>query len=434
MIKNILKETVIYILEWEAKLVLRKYQPKIVAITGSVGKTSTKDAVYTALSRFYFVRASKKSQNSEIGIPLTVLNLSNVEHSMDILGWIRNILNGLILVIMPSHYPEWLVLEVGTDKPGDIARATSWITPDIVVVTKLSKVPVHVEFFNTPEDLFAEKGNLVKALKRGGTLILNSDDEDVLAYKNLSEEKVLLFGMGNGADISAKNYEVVYEENGLPRGITFIIESKNEEYPVFLEGTLGEHHAYGVLVAFAVCRSLGEHLSIAGKAFKHHEPTPGRMRLIEGIKDSIVIDDTYNSSPVAVEEALKSLESLSKAHRKIAVLGDMLELGKFSIDEHKKVGTLVARVADLLVTVGIRSRYTAEDALDAGLDESKVLQFDDSKEAGDYIQNIIEKGDAILVKGSQGIRMERVVQEIMAHPEDKEKLLVRQDAEWQNRG
>ncbi len=253
--KNVFKQIVVSILEWEAKLVLKKYKPKIVAITGSVGKTSTKDAVYTALSRFYFVRASKKSQNSEIGIPLTILNLSNVERSMDFLGWLTNILNGLILVIMPSHYPEWLVLEVGTDKPGDIARATSLITPDIVVVTKLSKVPVHVEFFATAEDLFAEKGNLVKALKREGTLILNADDEDVLAYKNLSEEKVLLFGTGNGADITAKDYEVVYEENGLPRGITFKVESEGEEYPVFLEGTLGEHHAYGVLSAFAVCRS-----------------------------------------------------------------------------------------------------------------------------------------------------------------------------------
>jgi len=432
MIKHTLKCIVINILEWEAKLVLKKYQPKIVAITGSVGKTSTKDAVYTALSRFYFVRASKKSQNSDIGIPLTILNLENVENTFSVFEWLKNILNGLILVVMPSHYPEWLVLEVGTDKPGDIARTTSWITPDIVVVTKLSKVPVHVEFFATPEDLFAEKGNLVKALKRGGTLILNGDDEDVLAYKNLSEEKVLLFGMKD-ADIQARDYEVLYEENGLPRGITFKVESEHEEYPVFLNGTLGEHHAYHVLAAFAVCRSLGEHLSIAAKAFKHHEPTPGRMRLIEGIKESTIIDDTYNSSPVAVFEGLKALDGL-KAKRKIAILGDMLELGKFSVDEHKKAGIQAALVADILVTVGVRSRYTAESALDAEMDESKIFQFDESEEAGDYIQDIINPGDAIFVKGSQGMRMERVVQEIMAHPEDKEKLLVRQDAEWRLRG
>jgi UDP-N-acetylmuramyl pentapeptide synthase len=437
--KRLLEQTVISILTFESKAVLKKYKPKIVAITGSVGKTSTKDAVATTLSRFYTVRAAKKSQNSEIGIPLTILDLKNPNGNsfgtvQKLYCWTKNIFRGLALIVLPSHYPEWLVLEVGTDKPGDIAAVTSWITPDIVVVTRLSKVPVHVEFFETPEDLFEEKGNLVKALKAEGTLILNADDEDVVAYRNLSEEKVILFGKGNGADVLASEYEVVYDEDDLPRGITFKVISEDEEYPVFLEGTLGEHHEYGVLAALSVCRALGEHLSIAAKSFKHHLPTPGRMRLIKGIKRSIIIDDTYNSSPVAVEEGLKALSSLTKVKRKIAVLGDMLELGRYSIDEHKKAGKLAISATDILVTVGIRSRYTAEEALSNGMDEKNVLQFDESKEAGAYIQNIIAAGDCVFIKGSQGVRMERVVEEIMNDPQDKENLLVRQDAEWQARG
>lgn len=430
--KNTLKKLVVYLLEEEAKLVLQKYKPKIVAITGTVGKTSTKDSIATALSSFYYVRATKKSFNSEIGIPLTILNLPNASGSL--VGWVKNLFNGLSLILMPSHYPEWLVLEVGTDKPGDIEAVTKWLTPDIVVVTRLSKVPVHVEFFNTPEDVFKEKGYLVKALRPGGTLILNADDEDVLAYRELSKEKVVLFGTTDTADVYASDYEVVYNEEDLPKGITFKVYSDGESYPVLLKSTLGEHHTLHVLSALAVCKALGEHLSIAAKAFKHHEPTPGRMRLVEGIKETIILDDSYNSSPIAAEEALKSLASLTNAKRRIAILGDMLELGKFSTDEHKKIGVHAAAVADILVTVGIRSRFTAESAIDAGLNESKVLQFDESEEAGDFIQNIIDPGDAILVKGSQGVRMERVVEEIMKCPQDKEKLLVRQDKEWQRRG
>jgi len=432
--KDQFKKIIVYLLEEEAKLVLKKYKPKIVAITGTVGKTSTKDAVFTALSRFYYVRAPKKSFNSEVGIPLTILNLPNPTKTTSILSWTKNLLNGFILIIMPNHYPEWLILEVGADHPGDIKSITEWIKPDVVVITKLSKVPVHVEFFSTVEDIFIEKGYLVTALKRGGTLVLNADDEDVVAYKNLSEEKTILFGMGNGADIFAKEYEVLYDEQNLPTGFTFNVYSEGEVYPVLLKHTLGEHHMYQVLSALGVCKALGEHLSVGAKAFKHHEPTPGRMRLIEGIKNTIIIDDTYNSSPVAVVEALNTLKKLNKSKRRIAVLGDMLELGRFSVDEHKKIGVLVRDCADILVTVGVRSKYTAEAALDAGMDEANILQFDASREAGDYIQNILKEGDAILVKGSQGVRMERVVEEIMKCPEDKERLLVRQDKEWQLRG
>ena len=432
--KDQLKKIIVYLLEEEAKLVLKKYKPKIVAITGTVGKTSTKDSVYTALSRFYYVRAPKKSFNSEVGIPLTILNLPNPSKTTSVFHWTQNLLNGLILIIMPSHYPEWLVLEVGADHPGDIKSVTEWIKPDVTVITKLSKVPVHVEFFATVEDVFKEKGYLVTALKRGGTLVLNADDEDVIAYRNLSEEKTILYGLGNGSDIFAKDYEVLYNEDNLPTGFTFQVYSEGEVFPVLIKHTLGEHHMYHVLSALAVCKALGEHLSIAAKAFKHHEPTPGRMRLIEGIKNTILLDDTYNSSPVAAVEALNTLKKLTKSKRRIAVLGDMLELGRYSVDEHKKIGVLAKECADLLVTVGVRSQYTAEAALDAGMNEDNILQFDDAQEAGDYIQNILKEGDAVLIKGSQGVRMERVVEEIMKCPEDKEKLLVRQDREWQLRG
>jgi UDP-N-acetylmuramyl pentapeptide synthase len=426
--KNFLQRTLSLILEKEASAVLNKYKPKIIAITGTVGKTSTRDTVATALSRFVSVRKSQKNFNTDIGIPLTILERDNP--GRDIFGWLRVFVEGLVLLSFTNHYPEWLVIEVGTDQPGDIKKVTRWLSPDIVIVTKLSKVPVHVEAFPAPEDLFNEKGNLVRALKPGGTLILNADDEDVLAYKNISSETVVLFG--NASDLKANNYKITYAEDGKPDGTYFEVTAGEETVAVHIKGTLGEQHISHVLAALAVCQVLKENLIIAAKSFFREAPTPGRMRILEGINNSTILDDTYNSSPIAVEEALKTLADV-RATRKIAVLGDMLELGKYSVDEHKKAGERVAKFADILITVGIRSRYTAEEALRAGMKKENVFQFDDSRQAAEYAKGIVEVGDIVLVKGSQSVRMERVVEKIMANPKDKEKLLVRQDGDWKRK-
>jgi len=157
-----------------------------------------------------------------------------------------------------------------------------------------------------------------------------------------------------------------------------------------------------------------------------HETQPGRMKIIEGIKGSTIIDDSYNSSPVAVNSALRTLGDIETKGRKIAVLGDMMELGEYSSDEHKKVGEMATNTCHMLVTVGLRSRDTATGALNAGMKEENIFQFEDSQKAGAYLQNIIEKEDVILVKGSRwAMRMERTVEEIMARPERADELLVR---------
>ncbi len=434
--KKILREIVIFILQLEAKLVLKKYKPQIVAITGTVGKTSTKDAIYTALCNFYVCRKSQKSFNSEFGAPLTILGIKNVDSVSfsfkTLFFWLEIILKGIDLLVLPTRYPEWLILEIGADHPGDIKKITGWIKPDVTVVTKLSKTPVHVEFFPSVEEVFEEKGYLVKALKPGGTLILNVDDEDVLAYKNQTDEKVILFGNSLDADIRGENYKVVYDDKKLPHGIEFGINTENKSYSISLLDTLGAHHAYHILAAVSVVSALGENIETAIKNISKHDPTPGRMRLIDGLQDTKIIDDSYNSSPVALTEALNTLKNL-KAKRKIAVLGDMLELGKYSKNAHKKGGEEAKEATDILVTVGVRARTIAESALNFGMDENKVFQFEDSKEAGEYIKSILKKGDVILIKGSQGIRMEKTVLEIMAEPYKREELLVRQDGFWKTK-
>ena len=440
--KNILKKFVITILTWEARLVLKKYKPKIVAITGSVGKTSTKDAVFTVLSKHFFTRKSEKSFNSEIGVPLTILGLPNGWNNPFI--WLNNILRGFFMIFnwqpATSNYPHWLVLEIGADRPGDIENVSKWLSPDIVIITRFGTVPVHVEFFKSQQEVIREKSFLVKALKDTGTLLLNEDDVDVKALRELKLTcrtcKVISWSISSPSDFQASNLEITYDNVDtapVPTGITFRVNYKGNSVPVKIAGTFGKQHVYPAVVALATGDSLGLNMISMAESFSEHKTPPGRMRLIEGIKRSTIIDDTYNASPVAMTEAIRTLGTIKTTGRKIAVLGDMLELGKHSSNEHKKMGREAKESCDILITVGIRARGIAEGALENGFDEKNIYQYDSSDEASEPTKELIKEGDIILVKGSQGVRMERVVEEIMAHPEDKEKLLVRQEPEWEKR-
>ena len=429
--KEIFKKIVSTVIQLEAEAILKKYKPKIIAVTGSVGKTSTKDAIYSAISKYYYIRKSDKSFNSDIGVSLTVLGCNNAWNNP--VMWLYNIWQGLLLIILNKKYPEWLVLEVGADRPGDIKKIAKWVKPDVVVVTKFANVPVHIEYFKSKDEVVAEKGNLVFALKHDGTLVLNSDDADVFAFKNKTTNKIITYGLMGDALMRATNYSVYYNENQEPFGVHFKVEYKGNTLPVKIIGSLGQNNIYSALAALAVGVSLNLNLVDLTENLTKFIPPKGRMNLIKGIKRSIIIDDTYNSSPVALHSALETLKDLRTKYRKIAILGDMMELGRHTAEEHKKAGEVVATACDLLVTVGLRSRGIAESAIDTGLDEDSVLQFDTSLEAGEYIKNIIKEGDIILVKGSQSTRMEKVVKEIMAEPEQASELLVRQDEEWLKR-
>lgn len=447
--KAFFKQIIVWILTWEARLVLAKYRPKIIAITGSVGKTSTKDAVWSVLVPHFYARKSEKSFNSEIGVPLTILGLPNGWNNPFL--WFRNIIRGFWLclpspsTLNPKPFPSWLVLEIGADRPGDIKRLGSWISPDVVIVTRFAEVPVHVQFFKSKEELIAEKSFLVKSLKTGGLLILNNDDEDVRALRDTRRDsQVITWSIDRESDFQASNFDFTYaDKNGVraPSGITFKVNYKGNSVPVSVFGALGRQQVHPVLSALALGDFFGLNMVKMMDSVANHKTPPGRMRLIEGVKHTTVIDDTYNSSPVAVAEALRTLAELktetpagsTPRGRKIAVLGDMLELGKYSIDEHKKAGAEAKKSCDILVTVGVRARNIAEGALNNGMDEKNIFQFDTSDESAKPVENLLSEGDIVLVKGSQGVRMEKIVEEIMAHPENKASLLVRQEPEWQNR-
>ncbi len=438
--RTLLKKLIVSILLTEAKLVIRKYKPKIIAITGSVGKTSAKDAIYSVVSSDAYARKSEKSFNSEIGIPLTILGVPNAWNNP--LKWMQNIFDGLFLIVFPSRYPEWLVLEVGADRPGDIRGLASWLPVDIAVITRLPEVPVHVEFFDSPKEVIEEKASLIQALKASGTLILFADDPLTVALKTRAGAKpVLLFGFSDQSYIRAEGLAPIFNENNYPEGMRATIYAGSQSTSFEVRGAVGSHALYPALAAIAVGSVLKKELAGSVTSLGQYDPPPGRIRLIQGVKNTLLIDDTYNSSPAAAEAALEALAFIGphfssankRRGRRIAILGDMLELGRHSVEEHRKLGAVAAKNSSMLATVGFRARDIAEGALDSGMKDASIMQYEDAEKAGDEIESLIRAGDTILIKGSQSMRLELITEMLMAHPEKAPELLVRQDAEWKKR-
>jgi len=431
MVKTILKQAVIKILQFEAQLVLKKYKPKVVGVTGSVGKTSTKEAIAAVLKEKFFVGKSEKSYNSEFGVPLTILGCKSAWNNP--LGWLDIILHGLSLIIFKHKYPEWLVLEVGADHPGDIKNIVSWVKFNIAVLTRLPEVPVHVEFFQSKEQLIAEKLALVKSIGLGGLVVLNYDDEVSRQVISELQVSVTTYGLAEGAECRAQEPEIFYESEDVPAGLSFKVTHNDLDMAVRLKGVLGHHQIYPALAAVAVGRYLGMEEQLIVKAFSSYTPPPGRLRLIGGIKNTLILDDSYNASPAAVSAALVTLGRLEVKGRKIAALGDMLELGSFTAEAHRQIGAEASEICDLIILVGLRMKFALEAALKKKFPKTRIKHFDDSIEAGKSLQKVLKEGDVVLVKGSQSIRMEKIVEEVMASPEEKKELLVRQELEWQRR-
>ncbi len=427
--KDILKKIVIAIITLEAKFVLKRKNPIIIAITGSVGKTSVKDVVYEILKEHVYVRKSEKSFNSEIGVPLSILGLPSGWNSMRV--WIKNMIDGALIALHRGEYPEVLILEMGVDRPGDMDKLTSWIKPDIAILTRLPDVPVHVEFFDSPEEVSREKQKLVEALKPDGVFIYNNDDEKIVKIAQSVFQKSIGYSRYARAPFIASGDKVMYE-HGKAVGVEFQISHMTESISIQLYGSLGVQQSYICAAGAAAASVFDIGLPDVAKSLKNYIPPPGRMRIISGIKETLIIDDTYNSSPTAGEQSLKTLRELKGVKRRIAVLGDMMELGQFSIREHERIGRLVAHTADILVTIGVRARGFSKGAIEEGMSESNILEFDDALRAGKELQTFIKAGDVLLVKGSQSIRAERFVEELMAEPERASELLVRQGEMWKN--
>lgn len=423
--KKLFKKIVIWILTEEAKLVLKRKSPFIIAVTGNLGKTSTKDAIYAVMEDHFHVRKTEKSLNSgEFGVALTVLGEKSGWSNP--LMWVKILLRGA-LVPFDENYPTHLVLEVGADAPGEIQGTSEWVKPDITVVTQFAEVPVHVEAFESRDHLIQEKGYMVEVLKDTGLYIYNADDHDSSGLASKTKARIMGVGITTNTDVHADG---VHAYGDPIEGTRARILVAGTVHDLVLPGVLGKSPVYACLPAIAVATELNIPIELACASLRDAYKPNGRMKILHGMNNTRIIDDTYNASPKATEHGLRTLESLDIKGRKIAVLGDMLELGDFTRDEHYRIGTIAAKCAHKLVVVGIRSRFTAEGALDNHMLDQNILECDNAIEAGKELLTLLEPGDVVYVKGSQSMRMEKCVKMILEESHDPHTLLVRQEKEW----
>ncbi|MBI2052951.1 MAG: hypothetical protein HYT34_01770, partial [Candidatus Ryanbacteria bacterium] len=249
MFLKLFKRVIVWLLTIEARAVLLRHRPEIIAVTGSVGKTSAKEAIWTLLKEHFDVWKSEKSYNSEIGVPLAILGLRSAWNSP--IGWLQNLLLGFLKIFSPAHYPGIIVLEMGLDRPGDFDRLLGWVKPHIAVVTAIGKVPVHVEFFKDPEALVLEKAKLPQSVEKDGWCILNSDDETVFAMARKTSAGVLTYGFGRSARVRGSGFKVTIKREK-PEGIAFKIDCDGKSMPVRVSGIFGKQSAYALLAAAAV--------------------------------------------------------------------------------------------------------------------------------------------------------------------------------------
>ncbi len=428
--KKILKSVVSFILATEARLLLRKHKPKIIAVTGNVGKTSTKDAIYEILSAHkVLVRKSKKSYNSEFGIPLTILALPNAWNSL--FAWVLNIFLG-VKRLFEKDYPDYLVLEVGADHPGDIKKITKWLKADIVVLTAIPDPPVHIEFFKNSEELKKEKEYLLKlALEHKGEVSLvydlDSEHSKDLADRNDFYKKIS-YSFTRDSDIYLKHYRVdCKEKNGelfASSEFELMIDGFDESIMLSVKNKLGKHQSKPYMAAIAVAKLLNLKLD---KKLELENKTPGRMSFIPGLRGAYLIDDSYNSSFSATMAALDTLSEFKCAENKVAILGDMLELGKFSSETHAKILREAVKVAGRVYVMGARFKESARS-----IESDKVCIYDksDFEKLCQDLKKSLNKNSVFLIKGSQSMRMENVVKCLMLRPEEAKKKLVRQEPEW----
>ena len=368
----LLVENSLVALQQIARFWRRKLDVDVVGITGSVGKSTTKEVVFEVLSQRYRTLKSPGNMNNEIGLPLTILRLS-------------------------AGY-ERAVLEMGFYVPGEIALLSEIARPKIGVVTNIGTV--HAERAGSQEAIFRGKSELVQALPEDGVAILNLDDPWVSKMAELTKARVFFYGLDPEADLWADDVEGLGLE-----GIQFSLHYHNETLHVHIP-MIGQHSVHTALRAAAV--GLADNLTweeiIDGLRQGHSQL---RLTAVRSESGALMLDDTYNASPESMLAALNLLAELDG--HKVAVLGDMLELGQYEKQGHEIVGVRAAEVADALITIGTLGHLIATAAHWAGMQSGKITEFENTDEAIAYLQRSLTDKDVVLVKGSHGIRMDRIV-------------------------
>jgi UDP-N-acetylmuramoyl-tripeptide--D-alanyl-D-alanine ligase len=356
----------------------RRFAGPVVAVTGSSGKTTTKELVAGVLGTRWTVLRPERSFNNQWGLPLTLLRLG------------------------PAH--QAAVIEIGTNQRGEVAALAAIAEPTVAVVTTVAAV--HVEFLGSLDGVREEKAGLVRAVPADGAVVLNADDPRVAGMAAETAARVTTFGRAAGADVRVAG-EVVEDEAGL----TFTVVHAADAQPVRL-ALAGRHNVVNGLAAAAVGVALGLPLADVAAGLAGVPPVAGRC-VWRTVGEVQVLDDTYNASPVSVRAALDAVAGRRAGRRVVVVLGDMLELGAMSEEAHREAGRQVAGLpADEFLGVGRAMQHAVEAARAAGLGAAwHLTTFEDTVA---HLLKRLAPGDVVLVKGSRGMRMERVVDALVA--------------------
>jgi UDP-N-acetylmuramoyl-tripeptide--D-alanyl-D-alanine ligase len=355
----------------------RKCGTPVVALTGSNGKTTTKDMIAACLETSFPILKTKGNLNNLIGLPMTLLNLTGEE--------------------------KVVVLEMGMNVPGEIRRLTEIAEPDVGLITNIQMV--HLEGMGSLEKLKEEKGELFRKMRQDGTIVVNQDDSRVVELSNEFLGRKITFGIEGPAGVMAKTIRTRGAQ-----GISFTVVSGGQETEVTLP-LVGRHFVPNALSAFAVATFFGIELDNVKEALERFQSPPMRMEVwrLEGGKT--VINDAYNANPRSMEVALETLAEVKGKGRAIAVLGDMLELGEFSESAHRQLGQKVRSLSiDFLIAMGEEAPVVVESAVRHGLERERAKVAESHSEAISILETWLQEGDWILVKGSRRMAMEKIAE------------------------
>ncbi|GHO88934.1 alanine racemase [Dictyobacter formicarum] len=407
-------------LQHYARAILEIWHPTVIAVTGSVGKTSTKEAIATVLSRQFTTFRSWQNYNDMLGIPLSLGRLE------------------------ARH--EYAVLELGCDHPGEIAALSRMVRPQIGVLTNIS--PVQLQYFSSLEHLAFELGTLLTSLPEGGHFFYNQEDPIIRALLEQRVHQVsstvtchpfLPDAKGNAHEQPriTVGWDGIQGTINLPASSEHE-SSENDQATLQLRShLLGEHNFATMLAAYQIGLSRGIYPSLVEQALTTLQPLPGRLNPLPGIRQSMLLDDTHNAAPASVKAGLQTLSALAgEQSQRIAILGDMLHLGDAATEAHRAIGQEVSQYADYLITRGEWATLIAEEAQLAGMDSERIIMTSTHEDAAQAARRILanlpdsDKRAVILIKGSEETRMERVTELLMARPWEASELLVRQTPGW----
>ncbi len=406
------------LLVFKARRFLKNHNIQVIGITGSIGKTSSKEAIYAILRKHFDVYSSQKSFNTEFGLSLAVLQETQSGFSSPV-AWLKILYR--VLFKKKKVYRK-IVLEMGADKPGDIRKLVRIAPPHIGIVTNVNPVHIGKGQFKNLEAIAREKGTIVRYLPKGGTAILNEDDP----YVRVMDSPAAKFTYGLKAHANLKADKVHATSKHLSFEVSY--KGKVEKFTV---PVIGEFQVYVLLPAIAVALQMGLRLKDCAEALSEFRLPAGRMNPIPGIEGTQIIDSSYNASPKTMEAALKLLSEI-KAQRKVAALGTMNELGEASHEAHIELGKKAAEASRLLIAVGKEAQTIKKGALEAGMAPEAIFTFFDSEAAGNALKGMLKRGDLILAKGSQNnVRMERLVKILMKDQHKAGLLLCRQGPAWE---